>query len=60
MLLFAGAVIFFFGDRFLREIEHINFFASEAIGILGGVLLMLAGAGIKLLDKSRKPQPPND
>jgi hypothetical protein len=60
LLLLVGAVVFFFGDRFLREIEHVNVLASEAIGILGGVLLMVLGAGIKILDKSPKPEQHND
>jgi hypothetical protein len=52
MLIFTGAAVFLLGDRFLREIEHWSFFASEAAGILTGVALMLFGAGI---DKAFKP-----
>ena len=43
MLIFTGAAVFLLGDRFLREIEHWSFFASEAAGILTGVALMLFG-----------------
>lgn len=55
LLLWVGAVVFLFGDAFLYEIKHVNFFLSAAIGILGGVLVMLLGAGIVVASKSLKP-----
>jgi hypothetical protein len=55
LLLWVGAVVFLFGDAFLYEIKHVNFFVSAAIGILGGILVMLLGAGIGLASKSLKP-----
>ena len=54
LLLWAGAAVFLGGDAFLYEIKHVNFFVSAAIGILGGVLVMLLGAGIAVANKSRK------
>ncbi|MGB8061530.1 MAG: hypothetical protein WCF26_06535 [Candidatus Sulfotelmatobacter sp.] len=56
LLLWAGAAVFLVGDAFLYEIEHVNFFVSAAIGILGGVLVMLLGAGIAVASKSRSRQ----
>lgn len=41
-----------FGDAFLYEIKHVNFFVSAAIGILGGVIVMVLGAGIGIASKS--------
>jgi hypothetical protein len=52
LLLWAGAAVFLAGDAFLYEIKHVNFFVSAAIGILGGVLVMLLGAGIAVASKS--------
>ncbi len=52
LLLWMGAVVFLFGDAFLYEIKHVSFFVSAAIGILGGVLVMLMGAGIAVASKS--------
>jgi hypothetical protein len=52
LLLWAGAVVFLFGDAFLYEIKHMNFFVSAAIGILGGIVVMLLGAGIAVASKS--------
>jgi hypothetical protein len=52
LLLWAGAVVFLFGDAFLYEIKHVNFFVSAAIGILGGVIVMVLGAGIGIASKS--------
>ncbi len=52
LLLWAGALVFLFGDAFLYEIKHVNFFVSAAIGILGGILVMLLGAGIAVAIKS--------
>lgn len=54
LLLWAGVVVFLFGDAFLYEIKHVNFFVSAAIGILGGALVMLLGAGIGLMGKTSK------
>jgi|HubBroStandDraft_6_1064221.scaffolds.fasta_scaffold264816_2 hypothetical protein len=54
LLLWAGAAVFLVGDAFLYEIKHVNFFVSAAIGILGGVLVMLLGAGIAVASKSPK------
>ena len=55
VLMFVGAVIFFFGGKLLYEIKHVDFVVSEVTGIFGGVLLMLLGAGIAIPSKSRKP-----
>lgn len=52
LLLWVGAVVFLFLDAFLYEIKHVNFFVSAAIGILGGVLVMVLGAGIGIASKS--------
>jgi hypothetical protein len=52
LLLWVGAVVFLFGDAFLYEIKHVNFFVSAAIGILGGVIVMVLGAGIGIASKS--------
>ena len=52
LLLWAGAAVFFVGDAFLYEIKHMNFFVSAAIGIPGGVLVMLLGVGIRVASKS--------
>jgi len=53
LLLWVGAAVFLVGDAFLYEIEHVNYFVSATIGILGGVLVMLLGAGIAVASKSR-------
>lgn len=55
LLLWVGALVFFFGDAFLYEIKHVNFFVSAATGILGGVLVMLIGAGIGVASKTLNP-----
>lgn len=55
LLLWVGVLVFFFGDAFLYEIKHVNFFVSAATGILGGVLVMLIGAGIGVASKTLKP-----
>ena len=52
LLLWTGAAFFLVGDAFLYEIKHVNFFVSAAVGILGGVLVMLLGAGIGVASKS--------
>lgn len=56
ILMFAGATIFLVGDKFLREIKHVTFAVSESVGILGGLSLMLLGAGIAIAGKSPKPE----
>ncbi|MCU1312112.1 MAG: hypothetical protein JWO20_3237 [Candidatus Angelobacter sp.] len=38
-------------DKFLYEIKHVNFLVSVTVGIFGGVLLMLLGAGIAIKNK---------
>lgn len=55
LLLLAGAAIFLLGGKFLYEIKHISFLESEAMGIFGGVLLMLLGGGIAISGKTRRP-----
>ena len=54
LFVLAGAAVFFVGDRFLHEVEHVDFPTSELVGIGGGVLLMMLGAGIGMLGKSPK------
>lgn len=56
LLLFLGAAVFLFGGKFLYEIKHLSFLVSEGVGILGGVLLMLLGAGIAMRAKSSTPE----
>ena len=56
LLLWVGAAVFFLGDAYLYEIKHVNFLVPLAIGILGGVALMLLGAGIAVACKSPKPE----
>jgi hypothetical protein len=46
LLLLIGATVFFIGGKFLYEIKHRNFLASESIGILGGLFLMFLGWAI--------------
>jgi hypothetical protein len=53
LLLWVGAAVFLVGGKFLYEIKHVNFGNAEAEGIIGGVLLMLLGAGIGMADTSR-------
>jgi hypothetical protein len=55
LLLFAGVAVFLVGGKFLHEITHLSLLVSEAVGILGGVLLMVFGAGIAVATKSSKP-----
>jgi hypothetical protein len=52
LLLLVGAVVFCVGGKFIYEIKHVSFLISEAIGIFGGVLLMLIGAGLAMKKKS--------
>jgi hypothetical protein len=49
-----GAAIFLIGGKFLYEIKHVSFVVSETVCIVGGVLLMLLGAGIGIAGKSRR------
>ncbi|HKF52241.1 MAG TPA: hypothetical protein VKB26_08005 [Candidatus Acidoferrales bacterium] len=56
LLLWVGALIFFFGDAFLYEIKHVSFLLSALIGILGGVLVMFLGAGLAIASKSRESE----
>ena len=56
LLMWAGAAVFFVGDGYLYEIKHVNFLVSAAVGILGGSLVMLLGAGIAVACKSSKPE----
>jgi hypothetical protein len=56
LLLLVGAAVFFVGGKFLYEIKHVSFLVSEVVGILGGVLLMLLGAGIAIAGKTRRPE----
>lgn len=51
LLLWVGAVVFLVGGKFLYEVKHTDFLVAEGIGILGGVLLMLLGAGIVVAGK---------
>jgi hypothetical protein len=37
------------------EIKHVNFFVSAVVGIVGGGLVMLLGAGIAVANKSPTP-----
>ena len=56
VLLFAGALVFLFGDAFLYEIKHMHLLVAEVACILGGALLMLLGAGIGIAGKSPSPE----
>jgi hypothetical protein len=56
LLLWAGAAVFLLGGKFLFEIKHMSFVVSEGIGIGAGVLLMLLGAGIAVVGKTRSPE----
>lgn len=56
LLLWVGAAVFLFGGKFLYEIRHVSFLASEVVGIIGGVLLMLLGAGIGYVAKPSSPE----
>ncbi len=51
LLGWGGAGVFLLGGKFLYEIRHHSFGASEAIGMLGGMLLMLLGWLIAPKDK---------
>ncbi|MGA3347361.1 MAG: hypothetical protein ABSC76_21145 [Terracidiphilus sp.] len=46
VVLLTGAATFLFGDKFLYEIRHVNFFTAEAVGVSCGVLLMILGAAM--------------
>jgi hypothetical protein len=55
VLLLVGAAAFLVGGKLLHEIKHESFLASEGIGVVGGILLMLLGAAIALPGKPQKP-----
>jgi hypothetical protein len=59
LLLLAGAITFLVGDKFLHEIKHEGFLASEGNGIVGGLLLMLLGVAIAPAGKSQKSRKPD-
>ena len=46
LLAWVGAIIFFFGAKFLHEIRHVSLLVSEVVGILGGLLLLMLGVGL--------------
>ncbi len=48
LLTAAGVLIFFFGDRALHEFYKFGLFNAELVGIVSGIVLMIAGAGLKL------------
>ncbi|HEU5457597.1 MAG TPA: hypothetical protein VFU68_03180 [Terracidiphilus sp.] len=50
-LIVIGAIVFLLGDRFLADFANISFFLALVIGILSGLLLMIAGY---LINKSLK------
>lgn len=52
VLLWLEAAIFLLGEAFLYEIRHVNLFVSAAIGILGGLLVILLGAAIGIAGES--------
>ncbi len=52
LLLWAGAAAFLIGGKFVYEIKHVNFANAEATAMLGGMLLMLLGAGIGTAGKA--------
>jgi F0F1-type ATP synthase assembly protein I len=52
-LVVAGAVFFFAADKYLHEVMHMSFLRAEAIGIPGGLVLMVLGA---VIGKAGKPQ----
>jgi len=52
--MWVGAAVFLVGDKFLREIEHVNFVDSEGIGILSGVFLIALAALIGVAAKPPK------
>jgi hypothetical protein len=47
----AGGIVFFVGDRALREIWHFDLASAELIGIGGGVLLMVLGGILQTASK---------
>ena len=48
--------MFLIGGKFLYEIRHVKFLNAEAEGLLGGMLLMLLGAGIGMTGKASTPK----
>lgn len=53
-LMAAGAVIFLVGDRALRAIWNVPFVTAEAIGIGGGVGVMLLGLALQSRSSSKE------
>ena len=43
LLVVTGALVFFVGDRFLREASHWDFWNAEIVGIGSGVVLVMLG-----------------
>ena len=60
LLLVVGVAVFLVGGKFFYEIKHVNFVVSETGGILGGLLLMLLGAGLAIAGKSAGPEKDSD
>jgi hypothetical protein len=48
LLLFLGGVTFLFGDRALHEIWKVNYAASLAAGIGGGLAIMFAAGALQM------------
>jgi hypothetical protein len=48
LLMIAGALVFFFGDKLLSEIRHTSFAAAEFLGIGAGLALLILGAAVEL------------
>jgi hypothetical protein len=57
LLMVAGALDFFFGDRALWNIWHWRFVPAELAGIGGGVLLMALGGALQ--HQFRQAAPPD-
>lgn len=55
LLMLAGGLAFFFGDRALREIWHWRFAPAELAGIGGGLLLMILGAALQHQFRQTRP-----
>jgi len=53
VLLTAGAIVFWVGDRFLREILHARFLTAEVAGIGAGIILMCLGGMVGAAAKGR-------
>lgn len=57
VLLGSGALIFFFGDRALREFWHVNFVLAEMGGMGGGLLLVILGGLLQSASSKQKNGP---